>query len=573
MKQSRYISIKRIILCAMIITPSIPFVLTLVIGYFYFNVSLESTAISTIERIVRDHGRLIDSFLCERKNDLDLILQSNSYEDISDPDKLNDLFCLLQQESKAFIDIGVFNDIGDHVAYVGPFELEGKNYQTAPWFSEVMKKGIYISDVFLGFRQVPHFIIALMRDAGHRKWILRATIDTQLFSDLVETVHIGKTGEAYLVNTSGILQSQRRLNGHLMEKDASFPGVPSAMGDVQTFIPKGRRHQGFIYAATQLMEKDWILVVRQEKADAFEALRSAGYRILLTAFIGGILILSAALILSKFIVHKMEKTDREKGELGQQLVRASRLAELGEMSAGFAHEINNPLQIMKSELALIRMVWKDILQEGSMAKNENTEQLEDCLGQIQLQIDRCGQITQGILKFGRQSEPTPQAIDLHTFIPEVLKMMSKQAQVNNIEVRHKISNSLPNIYGDPGQLQQVLLNLLNNAADAILEKHGIKGGWINIDVVPDNNGTAQITVKDNGCGINEEDQKKIFSPFFTTKPIGKGTGLGLSVCYGIIESMGGIMDFKSSEGNGTTFVLTLPSAAKSNPLHSTNTSE
>ena len=313
MKAPRYTSIRRIILGAMILTPAIPFMLILVIGFFYFNVSLESTTLSTIERIVLDHGRMIDTFLRERKNDLDFILRSNGYEDISTPDNLKNLFHLLQQESKAFIDIGIFNEAGDHVAYIGPFSLEGKNYQSAPWFKEVTRKGIYISDVFLGYRQVPHFIIALMRDAGQQKWIVRATIDTKLFNDLVEAVQIGKTGEAYLVNANGILQSQQRSNGHLMEKDPGFPGVPSAVGSVQTFIPQGRGHQGFIYATTRLVEKDWILVVRQEKADAFEALRAAGYRILITALIGGMLIITTALFLSKFIVHKMEKNRQGKG--------------------------------------------------------------------------------------------------------------------------------------------------------------------------------------------------------------------------------------------------------------------
>ena len=558
MRQTPYTAIQRIILGCMIVVPAIPFMLTLIIAHFYFNSSLESSTTATIRRIVADHGRMIDTFLRERKSDLNMILQSNSIEDLSRPIALSGIFHQLQQESKAFIDLGVLNQSGDHVAYRGPFALEGRNYKQSDWFQQVTEKGVYISDVFLGYRQVPHFVMALLRENDGKKWILRATIDTQTFNDLVAAVKIGKTGEAYLVNTSGFFQTQRPSNSSLMEKDPNFTRYPDQSEKVQTFIGKDHTQKSYVYATTKLEEKDWLLVVRQEKEDAFSALRSASYRILLIAVIGGAFIILIALYLSKTIVRKMEKIDHEKGELGQQLVRASRLAELGEMSAGFAHEINNPLQIMKSELSLIQMVWRDIKKEGHLPEDENAAQLADCLDQIQLQINRCGQITQGILKFGRQSEPTPQPIDLKEFIPDILKMVNKQAAVNNIEISHRTDSNTPKIQGDPGQLQQVLLNLLNNAMDAIHAAHDHAGGAIRIETHSAANGRVLLLVKDNGCGVKEEDQKRVFSPFFTTKPVGKGTGLGLSVCYGIVQGMGGTMDFWSQPGKGTTFFIELP---------------
>ncbi|MFH0729151.1 MAG: ATP-binding protein [Pseudomonadota bacterium] len=571
MKQTRYTSIQRIILGCMIVVPAIPFMLTLIIAHFYFNSSLESTTTATIRRIVADHGRMIDTFLRERKSDLNMILQSNSIEDLSRPIALSGIFHQMQQESTAFIDLGVLNQSGDHVAYRGPFALEGRNYKQSDWFQHVTEKGVYISDVFLGYRQVPHFVMALLRENNGKKWILRATIDTQTFNDLVAAVKIGKTGEAYLVNTAGLFQTQRLSNSNLMEKDPNFTRYPDQSEKVQTFIAKDHTQKSYLYATTKLEEKDWLLVVRQEKEDAFSALRSASYRILIIAVIGGAFIVLIALYLSKTIVRKMEKIDREKGELGQQLVRASRLAELGEMSAGFAHEINNPLQIMKSELSLIQMVWRDIKKERHLPEDENAAQLADCLDQIQLQINRCGQITQGILKFGRQSEPSPQPIDLKEFIPDILKMINKQAAVNNIEISHRTDTDTPKIQGDPGQLQQVLLNLLNNAMDAIHAAHDHAGGAIRIETHSAANGRVLLLVKDNGCGVKEEDQKRVFSPFFTTKPVGKGTGLGLSVCYGIVQGMGGTMDFWSQAGKGTTFFIELPVAPDDSSTQITST--
>jgi two-component system NtrC family sensor kinase len=225
------------------------------------------------------------------------------------------------------------------------------------------------------------------------------------------------------------------------------------------------------------------------------------------------------------------------------------------MSAGFAHEVNNPLQIMKSELGLIQILWKDIPKKNLPAVPEDILQIEDCLDQLEVQLDRCGNITQGILQFARYSSPNPQDIDLCSFVPQVAAMVSKRASVNGVALAQKIPGPTLSVYGDPGQLQQVLLNLLNNAMDAALERHGAEGGWVKIEVGMPKDEEVVLSVADNGIGISEADKKKIFSPFFTTKPVGKGTGLGLSVCYGIIEGMGGRMEFSSRHGAGSVFSI------------------
>jgi len=247
--------------------------------------------------------------------------------------------------------------------------------------------------------------------------------------------------------------------------------------------------------------------------------------------------------------------------LGQQLVRATRLAELGQMAAGFAHEINNPLQIMKSEQALIDTIFSDMRTRGDLKDSEDLKEVEDSMAQIKLQIDRCAKITQAILKFGRQSEPVVKDVDLVSFIPEVTSMVSKKASVNGIALKERIAENTPIVHVDPSQLQQVLLNLYNNAIDAITERHGSQGGELTIGTGSDENGRVTISVKDNGIGISPENLKKVFTPFFTTKPVGQGTGLGLSVCYGIVDSMGGVMEVESERGAGTKFSIRLPAAA------------
>ena len=206
------------------------------------------------------------------------------------------------------------------------------------------------------------------------------------------------------------------------------------------------------------------------------------------------------------------------------------------------------------------MILSDLKAQNQLKSSDDLTDLEDSIDQIKHQVDRCADVTQAILQFGRKGEPVSQNIDLRSLIPDVVAMVAKKASVHGIEIEQQIADNITTVYGDPRHLQQVLVNLLNNAIDATIARHGASGGEIRIESGPSENRHITIKVSDNGSGINAENLKKIFTPFFTTKPVGKGTGLGLSVCYGIIDKMGGKMTVTSEEKVGTTFTIVLPSA-------------
>jgi two-component system NtrC family sensor kinase len=557
-----YSALKRTILACMVLVPFIPFIVVLGIGYSYFRASIENSAIEGMKRTVDDHRQMIDIFLSERLADLDFIQRSHDFSQLIRPPALKQVFDHLGAASSAFIDLGVFDQNGLHIAYHGPYALTGKSYSDADWFREVMNKGIYISDMFLGYRQVPHFIIATSRASDRRRWVLRATIDSKFFNDLVENVRIGKTGEAYLLDTAGVLQTEHHAGGRLMEKDQNAAGAMPPRPGVQSFLAEDRTGRSFLYVTTWLQNKNWRLVVRQERSDAFRALQSATIRIVLISLVGGAAIIGTALYLTTFIVRRIQQADIEKERLGEQLIRAGRLAEIGEMATGFAHEINNPLQIIKSEQALVEMVMADLKEHGALEPSGDLEEVEDSLAQIRQQVDRCAAITQAILKFGRKGEPADARIDLRAFVPEVIEMVAKKASVQGITISRSISSNTPAVSVDPGQLQQVLLNMFNNALDAIIELHGNAGGTLSVSTCETAEGNAEIVIADNGCGVRPENMEKIFTPFFTTKPVGKGTGLGLSVCYGIVSKMGGEMSLESAPEKGTTFFIRLPAESQ-----------
>jgi two-component system NtrC family sensor kinase len=560
MQRRPYSTLRRIILANMILLPLIPFVLVLVIGYGYFRSSLESNTIARMQRIVEDHSQLITLFLEERKADLQLIADSYNFDRLYNTDLVGKILEHIQKNSPAFGDLGIFNEEGVHVAYYGPYDLKGKVYKDTEWFTKVMRRGYYISDVFLGYRKVPHFIIAVAKKYETGTWVVRATIDSQLFDDLVEKVRIGATGQAYIVNREGILQTRRFPDGNLMDKDEDAAKYLTPHEGIRTFIDTSLNGTTYWYATSWLKNNEWMLVVRQEKAEVFRTLTAATYLVLLIAVLGGLVIVPVAFYTSSRIIARMEKTYEEKRQLGQQLIAASRLAEIGEMSAGVAHEINNPLQIIRLEQNMIESILADLKESGELKDSKELTELLDSLNQIKLQVHRCADITQSLLKFARQRESTVSTVDLRTFIPEVVGVVRRRAEAEGITIKEYIAGTIPLVKGNASQIQQVLLNLLNNAFDAILARHGSQGGELTVSAQLADIGWIKISVTDNGVGISPENREKIFTPFFTTKPMGKGTGLGLSVCHGIIKQMGGSIHFASELGKGTTFTILLPSA-------------
>jgi len=544
----------------MILVPALPFLIVAGVGYTYFMASLQESTLSRLVRIMEDHKHMIESFLHERQSDLRFVADSYPYETLIQRGTLRSVFEDLSRKSTAFTDIGIFDQHGLHVAYHGPYKLAGKDYKDEAWFKSVMEAGVYISDVFLGYRGTPHFIIAVVKETEGTPWVIRATIDTSLFSGVVETVRIGKTGEAYIINAEGRFQTQRRSGGALMESDpeALVYGRPPRV--VRTFTADDVSGKPYLYAFTGLKNNQWMLVVRQEKSEAFEDLWHSSIIVMLVAVAGGILIVSIAFYTTNRIVTRIRRTDSEKKELGQQLVFAGRLAEIGEMSAGFAHEINNPLQIIRAEESLIETILDDLQEQGALKESEDLAQIRDSLRQVHIQVDRCGEITQGLLKFARQKESCRQPVDLHVFLPEVVGLVKRKAGVEGVSLSLDVPDGLADVQADPAQLQQVLVNLLNNALYALAEKHGSSGGELALEAKSTSNGKVLLSVRDNGSGISKEHMEKIFTPFFTTKPVGKGTGLGLSICYGIISKMGGTMEVSSEQGKGTTFTIVMNAA-------------
>jgi signal transduction histidine kinase len=225
------------------------------------------------------------------------------------------------------------------------------------------------------------------------------------------------------------------------------------------------------------------------------------------------------------------------------------LAALGELAAGIAHEINNPLAIIRQEAEYAQFY----LKQSTLGASPELAEIKDSLREIITQVDRSREITRNLLDFARKREPVLQQVQMNRLIEDMARLVEKEAKTKTIDLIRNYALDLPVVTSDPPLLRQVILNLLNNASQALG-----RDGQITISTALLPHQEIMITVEDSGPGISPEILPKIFDPFFTTKPQGQGTGLGLAICHGIIQKLGGRITAASPPGQGAAFTITLP---------------
>ncbi len=505
---------------------------------------------------VEDHRRVIERFLGEQTAKLRLIARTHDLPRLTAPGALARVFELFNQEENTLTDLGVIGEDGFHRAYVGPYDLWSRNYSREHWFRQVMERGVYVSDMFMGFRREPHFIIAVTHADGGNRWILRATVHTEAFRALVEHVRIGQTGMVYLLNAEGLYQTSPRGRAAIMEK-APYPvGEPHADIRLRTLEalpgPGGKPLARQIACEAWLQTPRWLLVVQQDYDEAFADVNHANRWTLVFLLASAATIVLVTVGITRHMIGLIRRRDEEADRLNERLLQAGKLAAIGELSAGVAHEINNPLAILLTE----RQLLLDCAARHPLPEGEFREQFEESMSQIDIQVQRCKRITQNLLRFARRTESKLETLDVNAFIREVVELMEREARTSGIRFTTALDPAVPPVVSDPSQLQQVLLNLITNAIDA---HDGKPCGEIRIATRADSPARRfLLKVADTGAGIRPEHLERIFDPFFTTKAVGKGTGLGLAITYGIVQRLGGAIRLASRPGEGTEFTIELP---------------
>ena len=560
-----YNSFRRGLCVILLILVLVPLVIISALSQNQYQQLLEEEELDQLVLNLEESQSTIEAFISELTSVVKFIASGDCHKNVLDSENLKKILVRLQKEYPGFVDIQVINSNGMQKAYAGPYHLKSYDYSSQLWFKEVLERGVSISSVFTGFRNIPHFVIAVSRNPSSedKRCVLRVTINASTLQEYVDTINSGYADDLFLIDSERIAQTTPQKYGELGSKCVlhdkgeatdDHPLKKLSTRDVKLIEKPGivvfkRSFQGeqINHAVADLSDTPWKLVlVKEQYLHANSWLR---FKIrLVTIFLSCTIVAVFVIVeISHALTVHIRESDRKRQQLYSEAESSNKLASIGRLAAGVAHEINNPLSIINQKAGLVQDFMEmtdDFAHKGAM---------DEALAGIQGSVERCKTITHRLLGFARQTDVDIEEIDVNDTMREVVEFLAKEAAYNQIKLEFNLSQDLQNIWSSRGPLQQVFLNIINNAIDAIGS-----GGTISLASKQINDNLIQITLVDDGPGMPPEVLEHIFEPFFTTKETGKGTGLGLSITYGLVKKLGGSIKVKSKIGTGTVFRIALP---------------
>jgi two-component system NtrC family sensor kinase len=535
-----YLSVLSVSLVAII-----PLVVMTAVNYHQYQDAFHAESLRPVASFTMIAKVSLEAFLSERVSALSLATRSESPSAIRDPVILGTLLERMKRSFGGFIDLGLVDETGEQVSYAGPYDLQGKNYKGQDWFHEVGLRGIYISEVFLGHRHLPHFVIAVTFDADEAsRWVLRATIDAEYIVRQIGALSMDRSDDAFLINGEGILQTPSRYYGKALDP-CPLP-VPPKSTHPDILETRDANGDPLIIGYAFIERSPFILMLLRRPGAQQPGWLRLRRNLLLFLTTSIALILAVVYGGSRYMVNRTRQADVRRASVYHEMEYTNKMAAIGRLAAGVAHEINNPLAIIGEKAGL----HKDLLSLSEELPPK--EKMLALVDSVLESVERCGAITHRLLGFAKHMDTRREEIDLHHLLRGVLGFLEREAGYRNLDVVFHLDENVPTVESDRGQLQQVFVNVVNNAFAAVDD-----GGRIDISISRLDPDHVSVSVCDTGVGISKDDLKHIFEPFFTTKK-GAGTGLGLSITYGIVQKLGGRIEVSSEPGVGTCFTITLP---------------
>jgi two-component system NtrC family sensor kinase len=544
----RYRLLRRNLIAIMLTIALVPLLLMALINHQLYQRSLRKEILDPMRVLLNKTRHSFELFLAERHSAVSFIASAYGYRELADQEKLDRIFEVMRSEFGGFVDLGLIDSSGLQVSYVGPYQLSGKDYAEHDWFREVSIRGSHVSDVFMGYRRYPHFVIAVRHHSpSDRDFVLRATIDTARFDALIGSMGLDPASDAFVVNPEGILQTASRFYGNVLEQ---FPlSLPASGGGTEVIETVDRDGRELLLGYSHLESPDFVLVLIKPRSEVLKSWYTVQSGIFMILVVSLVVVLAVAFKVSDVMVRRIEESDRRREMTYRTVEHTNKLASIGRLAAGIAHEINNPLAVINEKAGLMR----DLLERApGFELGDRFLQLTDSIRDT---VERCSGITHRLLGFARRMDAQIEQIDLNRAVLEVYSFLEKEAFHRDIEVRFELADDLPRVASDRGQLQQVFLNILNNAFAAV-----DNGGEVVVASWQEEPEWVAVSIRDNGIGMSEETLRHIFEPFFSTRKMA-GTGLGLSITYGLVVKLGGRIDVKSAPGLGSTFTVYLPTGS------------
>lgn len=543
LKYRSYKQLRTILFTTMFCMAMLPLLLVGGLGYYNYKDLLQKSEQEQLEWQLGGSIKSIEHMVESLKSTIQFAAGRDRYEDLIKGDQLKELFVRIQSYYRLLADLGVIDQRGIQQAYYGNYDLEGADYSEEEWFQKSFDRGVYVSDVYTGHRGVPHFAIAVGNydQTTGKRWVLRATIDAVTLQQFTNTIKTNAADDLFLVNNLGKLQTSSLYFGKILSQ-FNYPIEPG----IQHSVSENGEH---IFKAVGAIggSPPWNLVLVKKRYVHHDDWKRFQLRLVQIIVASLIISLIVTYSLVRVLTNLIQKSDESQMAMVQEVEHTNKLASIGRLAAGVGHEINNPLAIIDQKVGLI----EDLL---AMSEDDfaHKDTINTSLRVVNESVDRCKAITHRLLGFARRTDVYEEQLDVNDIIREVLQFLDNSIRYNKIQLELHLDDKVPLTTSDRLQLQQIFLNIINNAIDAIG-----KSGLIQIRSRGSEN-DVQVTIEDNGPGIPEAVLPNIFEPFYTTKETGKGTGLGLSITYGLVKKLGGDVAVRSRLGQGTLFTITIP---------------
>jgi len=370
-------------------------------------------------------------------------------------------------------------------------------------------------------------------------------VGSQKVSQLLSKIAIGKGESIFIADTNDLLKNLAGCCERVQQKIVS--SLSENDNESQAFKTKNDAGRPLIVGYIKIPKTSLLLVIIQSEENLLAGWRASWIKLAGFYGIGILVILLMVLATTTYVINRIHVADEQRIMDLHKMEYHNKMTSLGRLSAGIAHEINNPLSIINEKIGLI----KDLLvyRTDELA----IERLVTLINDVKAPIKRCGDVTHRLLNFGRHIETYFEPVDLSQILYDIVDLLKKEAEFRDIDIYAKLPDNLPEIKSNKGNLEQIFLNIMNNAFTAMQS-----GGRLDIEISNAHPEHVAISFEDTGCGIPREDVKYVFEPFFSSKSTGSGTGLGLSVTYALAKELGGKVSVTSTVGKGTRFTVEVP---------------
>ena len=535
----------------------IPLLVMTAMDYGLSREAFESEAVMVTSRMVASTWHGVSFFLSEHRSVLEFVALDNTPEQLAAPGRLETILERLQSGIGGFEDIGLLNSEGNTTAYAGPYARNGASPVEEKNFRKVVEKGFFISDEQIDDQGERRLTVAVRRDLDDGDFfVLQSVLERDKLYEPV--LRLGdETGEdAFIANSEGILQTPSRFFGQPNGK-IPFQVHDNIQGTriAELVDPLGRR---MLAGYALIPESDFVLMIVRPKSGVMDLWFKPRLNLIWFLVFSILLIIASILWMATYLIERIHRADQNRGRALHEVEHANRLASIGRLAEGVAHEINNPLAIITQKVGLLKDLFTMRPEYGA------DEKVIGLVNDAMESIYRCGRVTRRLLDFSSHMESKVETVNLETVARQVLGFMQREAEKRCIGMfvddRENLEKSIavPQFACDRGALQQVLLILVNNAFEAMAD-----GGRLDVAIGVEGDDRVFFSVSDTGAGIPEEKLKQIFEPFYTTSHREGASGLGLSIAYGLVREMGGEISVESLPGQGAKFTVTLP---KKSPL-------